>query len=97
MSKKGLFYYLGSEIFLLFLIEIGKLIGWGAPALPVLMYTAILINTAIVAYRFYHLGISRMKYADKYVAFALFATGAADIFLTLIDTQAVYLPGVILF
>ena len=78
MSKKGLLLYLVSEAILLCLIEVGKCVGWTAPVLQVMMYTAIVINTVIIAYRFYHLGSGRTKSADTIVAYALFATAAAD-------------------
>ena len=97
MIKKGLLSYLVPEMLLLCLIEIGKCLGWSVMAVQILMYTAILINTIIVASRYVRLGPDRTKKPDQYLAFALLATAAADIFLTLIGTDAVYLPGVILF
>lgn len=97
MSQKGLHLYLISQALLLGLIETGKCIGCNGRTLQVLMYTAIVINTIMAVHRFCQSGADRAKHSDKYVACALFATAAADYFLTLIGNHAAFLPGVILF
>ncbi len=89
--------YLFFEMFLLCLVEIGECAGWSDLAVQILMYTAILINTAAAAHHFYKAGVNRKKDSDSLVAYALFVTAAADFFMTLIGSAAVFLPGVILF
>ena len=80
MSKKALIVYQFLETFLLCLVEIGECAGWSDHAVQILMYTAILINTAAAAHRFYKAGINRKKDPDSLVAYALFVTASADFF-----------------
>lgn len=96
-QRRDIELYLFSQALLLCLIEAGKCIGSNSRILQILMYTAILINTIIVACHVRRTGAGRTKSSDQYVAFALLATAAADYFLTLIGNHAAFLPGVILF
>lgn len=89
--------YLVVEAILLCLIQIGKCMSWSVLAVRILMYAAILINTILVVYRFIRLGTDRTKSSEKYIAYALFATAAADFFMTLLGNNVAFLPGVILF
>ncbi|MEE1209373.1 MAG: hypothetical protein U0K60_04975 [Parafannyhessea umbonata] len=89
--------YLALEALLLCLVEIGEYADWDQQVVQITMYTAILINAAVVARRFFKTGASGKAVSNDLVAYALFATAAADFFMTLIGAAAAFLPGVILF
>ena len=60
----------------------------------IVMYAAIAVNTVVAIY--YYCRHGRRQRADL-IAYALFVTAAADVFLTLIGTDALLLPGFALF
>lgn len=97
VSKRGLTVYLLIEALLLCLVETGECAGWSTMTVQVLMYTAILINTAVVAYHFYTSGAYKKKESENLIAYALFTTAVADFFMTLIGAPVGFLPGVLLF
>ncbi|MBR2834211.1 MAG: hypothetical protein IKE43_00650 [Coriobacteriales bacterium] len=97
MSTRGLIFYLVLEALLLCLIETGIYMSWNGQIVNTLMYAAILINTIVVAYRFFRLRADQRSAHDKFIAYAIFVTAVADIFLTLIGSADTFLPGVILF
>ena len=59
--EKYLHRYLISEILLLALIETGLYLGWSDLIVQILMYTAILINTGMAVYHYYHLSMRGRK------------------------------------
>ena len=97
MSRKSFILYLLTELILLCLVQAGQLDGWSNSVVQIFMYTAILINTVLTIYWFRKHGTDQNDSGDNFVAYALFVTAAADFFMTLIGTDAVFLPGVILF
>lgn len=96
-QKTALIVYLFIEAALLSLVETGKCAAWSDLTIQMFMYTAILLNAVITAFHFFNSGAYRKKDHRNLVAYAIFATAAADFFMTLIGTPAAFLPGVILF
>ena len=99
-EKRNISIYLAAELILLIAIEAiiaarpteTYLTGPFQP-LNILMYLAIILNTIMALWYFTH---DRKKEHDM-LAYGLFATCAADFFMTLLDTDAGYIIGVILF
>ena len=94
MSKKARCIYFSLEIICLCLIWIGVNAGWNIQVIRTIMYSAILINTAVTAY-YYRIDDKRKR--EKMIAYRLFMTAAADFFMTFSSNDGWFLEGVILF
>ena len=95
MSKRACILYLIPEAILLFFIEIGKFLGWSTLPIRILMYIAIVINTIVTAYYFYH--YRKKNHSENLIAYAIFTTAVADFFMTLIGNDTGFIPGIIVF
>lgn len=89
--------YLIAELLLLILVKAGDLIGIPALLYNCLAFAAILLNAAVAFFYWRGPGRSRARVREDLVAYALFVTLAGDVFLTLIGTEDVFVPGILLF
>ena len=91
--------YLTAELLLLIAVKAGDLIGLPAFLYNILAFSAIFLN-AVIAFIFLRAsspGRPRTRLREDLIAGALFLTLAGDVFLTLIGTEDVFVPGIVFF
>ena len=93
----GVVLYTVIEAGILLSVKLGEIFHLQWQLIDFLQYTAILINTIVVFMCYVKYGRDPANASVRPVAYGLFLTAAADVFLSLIGTEQVYVPGVLLF
>ncbi|MBQ6076139.1 MAG: hypothetical protein IJK86_08345 [Lachnospiraceae bacterium] len=89
--------YLTAELLLLITVKAADLTAAPAWTVGAAGFAAILLNAAAAFFYYRKYGRERRAGRENLAAYALFVTLAGDFFLTLIGTEAVYVPGIALF
>lgn len=96
MSKRNIKLYLTAELLLLIAAKAGEFAGIPSGSFGAVEFAAILLNTIVALVYYLKYGRGRTARANL-AAYALFVTLAGDVFLTLISSEEVYVPGILLF